>query len=63
MYLQTPMYPYEYIRIPEKLVADKFIQKFNLQHKILHRFLYVEIRKGIYGPPQARTLTNKLLQK
>ena len=61
MYLHTPLDRYEYLRIPMDLVPQEFIDAYNLHNKIYIGFLYVEIRKGIYGLPQAGILANKIL--
>ena len=60
MYLQTPMTGYEYMRIPRHLVPQEFIDEYGLESKIYKGFLYCEIRKGIYGFPQAGKLANTL---
>ena len=58
MYLQTTMTDYEYMRIPRHLEPQEFIDKYGLESKIYKGFLYCEIRKGIYGFPQAVKLEN-----
>jgi hypothetical protein len=62
-YLETPMDRYEYMRIPVHLIPEEFIQAYNLHDKIYKGYLYVEIRKGMYGLPQAGILANQLLRK
>ncbi len=61
MYLETPMNRFEYMKIPVKLIPQEFIDAYNLHNKIYKGFLYVEIRKGIYGLLQAGIFVNKLL--
>jgi len=39
------------------------IDQHNLNDKAKHGYVYVEIRKAIYGLPQAGALANKLLQE
>ena len=39
------------------------MRRYNLDSKIHHGYVYVEIRKGMYGLPQAGKLANDLLQK
>jgi hypothetical protein len=63
MYLQTPMDRKEYMRIPIKLIPQAFMDHYNLQDKIHNGHIYCEIRKGIYGLPQAGKLANDLLRK
>jgi hypothetical protein len=62
MYLQTPMDRYEYMRIKANLVPDEFKDLYKL-HKIYNGFIYMEIRRGCYGLPQAGILANKLLKQ
>ena len=62
MYLNTPLDRSEYTCIPVDLVRQESIDTYNLQNKIYKGFLYVEIRKDIYGLPQAGILANKILR-
>eukprot|EP00957_Ditylum_brightwellii_P096083 7320326-Ditylum_brightwellii.AAC.1 len=53
-YLITLMSRYEYMKIHISLVPPKIIEQYNLNNlKDDKGFVYVEIRKGMYGPPQA----------
>eukprot|EP00804_Cyclotella_cryptica_P011350 CCRYP_016360-RA/>CCRYP_016360-RA protein AED:0.27 eAED:0.23 QI:0/0/0/1/0.5/0.33/3/0/674 len=63
MYLQTPMDRYEYMRIKANLIPDVFKDAYNLWDKIYNDYVYMEIRRGCYGLPQAGILANKLLKK
>ena len=60
-YLETPMYRYEYMRIPLKLIPDKIIDLHQLRDKSKGEYVYMEIQKGMYGLPQAGILANTLL--
>eukprot|EP00970_Alexandrium_tamarense_P017799 scaffold11398_cov137-Alexandrium_tamarense.AAC.1 len=62
-YLGTPLDRYEYMRIPLHLIPQHIIDQYDLTNKALNGFVYVEIRKGIYGLPQAGMLANKLLKE
>jgi hypothetical protein len=62
-YLETPMARYEYMRMPVRLLPDAFIEAYNLGPKIYKGHVYMEIRKGMYGLPQAGILANQLLRK
>ncbi len=53
----------EYMRMPVKLIPDEFMIAYNLHDKILNGYIYMEIRKGMYGLPQSGILANKLLRK
>jgi hypothetical protein len=63
-YLETPMERYEYMCLPVHLIPDEFLQAYHLQDKIYYKgYLYLEIRKGMYGLSQAGILANQLLRK
>ena len=62
-YLETPMERYEYMRISARLVPDEFKDAYNLHDKIVDGYIYMEIRKGMYGLPQAGIIANQLLRK
>jgi hypothetical protein len=62
MYIKTPLDWYEYMRMPLNLFPDDIVDHYNLSQKARNGFVYMEIRKGMYGLPQARILANKLLK-
>jgi hypothetical protein len=45
-------------RFPEEIVT-----KYNLAALVVNSWVYIEIRKGMYGLKQAVLLANQLLQK
>jgi hypothetical protein len=49
--------------MPLSLFLDDIIAHYNLLMKVLNGFVYMEIRRGMYGLPQAGILANKLLKK
>ena len=65
-YLGTVLPRKEYMRISEKQMSQKFIDKMykhNLQNELENGYYYAEISKGIYGLPQAGLLAQeKLIQ-
>ena len=63
MYLQTDLDQYEYMRIPFSLLPNEIITLHNLKERESNGWIYVEIRKGIYGLPQAGILAHKNLSK
>ena len=64
IYLNTPMTHYKYLKLNICDIPDEIIQQCNLLEKAaLDRSIYVEIRKGMYGLPQAGLIKNKLLEK
>ena len=60
-YLGTPMDNYEYMFIPLNQIPQEIIDHYNL-HNIVHKGkVYIEIRRGMYGLPQAGILTETQL--
>jgi hypothetical protein len=62
-YLGTPLPTYEYMRLPISILPLGIIEKYNLTCLAVNGWVYMEIRKGMYGLKQAGLLANQLLQK
>jgi hypothetical protein len=62
-YLGTPLPIYEYIQILLSRFPEEIIDKYNLRAMSVDGWVYIEIRKGMYGLKQAGLLVNQLLQK
>jgi hypothetical protein len=62
-YLGTPLDRFEYIRIPIKFIPQVIIDLYNLNDIAFNGFIWAEVRKGMYGLPQAGILANQLLQR
>jgi hypothetical protein len=62
-YLGTPLPMYEYMCLPISILPDKIIEKYGLKKLAVDGWVYLEIRKGMYGLKQAGILANQLLQK
>ena len=62
-YMGTPMSRYEYMFICLQDIRPDINQQYNLNTIAKDGKVYVEIRKDMYGLPQAGILANKLLQK
>ena len=63
-YLNTPMDRYEYMRMKLDMFPDDVIKEYNLRDKVEpNGDVYIEVRKGMYGLPQAGLLAQKLLTK
>jgi hypothetical protein len=63
-YLMTPMKEYEYMRLHLDFIPDEIIQRYKLHDYVDDQgWVYVEIRMGMYGLPQAGILANKLLEQ
>ncbi len=63
-YLNTPMARYEYVKINLKDILEEIILEYQLRDKVTtDGYVYVEIRKGMYGLPQAGILAQQLLEE
>ena len=63
-YLNTPMARYEYLKMKIEHFPEDVIEEYNLREKVTpDGYLYVEVRKGMYGLPQAGILAQELLEK
>ena len=60
---KTPLDLFEYIQISITLFPANFIEHCRLNEKVLDGYVYMKIRKGIYGLPQVGVLANKLLKE
>jgi hypothetical protein len=62
-YMGTPLPQYEYMRMLLSRFPDKIADKYNLKALAINGWVYIEIRKSMYGLKQAYLLANQLLQK
>ncbi len=62
MYLKTTLDRYEYMKMPLRLIPDDIIKPYGLWEKAVDGYVYMDIRKGMHGLPQASIHTNKLLK-
>jgi hypothetical protein len=63
-YLNTPMTRYEYMRIKLTDIPEEIIVEYKLREIATpDGFVYIEIRKGMYGLPQAGIIAQQLLEK
>jgi hypothetical protein len=62
-YLYSTLDEYEYVRIPVYLLSQKIIDLYQLEDKIVNGCVYAEVRKGMYGLPQAGRLANEQLRE
>jgi hypothetical protein len=61
-YLGNPLPRFEYIKMLLSRFPEKIIQKYNLNALSVDGWVYIEIRKGMYGLKQAGLLATQLLQ-
>ena len=62
-YLGTPMTRYEYMKMPLSVFPEHIVRQYKLDQHAKNGFVYIEIRKAIYGLPQAGILANQLLRR
>ncbi|MBM5801495.1 MAG: hypothetical protein FJ077_11840 [Cyanobacteria bacterium K_DeepCast_35m_m2_023] len=63
-YLNTPMKRYEYMRIKLTDIPEEIIEHYKLRSIVTDDgYIYCEIRKGMYGLPQAGIIAQELLQE
>jgi hypothetical protein len=62
-YLGTPLDIYKYMRLAIAMLPQEIVDQYALLDLVHNGFVYLEIRKGMYGLPQAGILANKLLVK
>ena len=63
-YLMTPLKRKEYLRMGLMDMLDNIVDQYNLKEKATKDgYIYVTIKRGIYGLPQAGILTQELLIK
>jgi hypothetical protein len=61
-YLGTPLPRFEYMKMLLSRFPEEIVQKYNLNALAVNGWVYIEIRKGMYGLKQAVLLANQLLQ-
>jgi hypothetical protein len=62
MYLMTHLDQYKYMKMPLQLLIKDVMEHYGQCKKVVDGDVYMEIRKGMYGLPQAGILANKLLK-
>jgi hypothetical protein len=60
-YLGTPLPRFEYMKMLLSRFPEEIIQKYNLNDLAVDGWVYIEIRKGMYGLKQSGLLANQLL--
>ncbi|KAG7345659.1 hypothetical protein IV203_033190 [Nitzschia inconspicua] len=61
-YLGTPMADYEYMYIHQRYIPDDIFELYNLATLLDGDYVYVKIRRGMYGLPQAGRIANDYLR-
>jgi hypothetical protein len=61
-YLSTPLPRFEYMKMLLSRFPEEIIQKYNLSALAVDGWVYIEVRKCMFGLKQAGILANQLLQ-
>jgi hypothetical protein len=61
-YMCTPLPQFEYMKMLLSRFPEEIVQKYNLNAFTIDGWVYIEIRKGMYGLKQAGLLAIQLLQ-
>jgi hypothetical protein len=61
-YIGTPLPRFEYMKMLLSRFPKEIIKRYNLNALAVDGWVYIEIRKGIYGLKQAGLIVNQLLQ-
>jgi hypothetical protein len=61
-YIGTPLPRFEYMKMLLSRFPEEIIQKYNLNALAVDGWVYIEIRKGMYGLKQSGLLANQLIQ-
>jgi hypothetical protein len=61
-YIGKPLPRFEYMKMLLSRFPEEIVQKYNLNALAVDGWVYIEIRKGMYGLKQAVLLANQLLQ-
>ncbi len=62
-YLTTALEYYEYMKIPLTFFPEWIVKQCNLTQHALHGFVHLEMRRAVWGLPQAGILANKHLRQ
>ena len=63
-YLNTPLKRFEYIKLKMSDVPEEIQREYNLHEKVTEDgHVYVEVRRGMYGLPQARLIAQEELEQ
>ena len=54
---------FEYMKVKADIIPDEIMQQYMLEPMVTDGWVYIEIRKGMYGLPQAGLLANLKLTK
>ncbi len=62
-YLTAPLDQFEYMKMPIDLFPEWIVKQYELMKHVLNGFIYLKMRRAMWGLPQGGILANKLLQR
>jgi hypothetical protein len=62
-YLTAALEYFEYMKIPLELFPKWTQEQYNLKELALEGWVYIEMRRAVWGLPQAGILANKCLRR
>jgi hypothetical protein len=62
-YLMAPLDRFKYMKMPIALFPKWIVKQYELMKHVLNGFIYLEMRRALWGLPQAGILANKLLRQ
>jgi hypothetical protein len=62
-YLTAALENYEYMRIPLSYFPAWTIEQYNLLDHAYNRYVYIDMRRAVWGLPQAGILASKCLRR
>ncbi len=62
-YLMAPLDRFEYMKMPIALFPEWIVKHYNLTKHVLNGFIYLKMRRAVWGLSQAGILANNLLPK
>jgi hypothetical protein len=62
-YLLVALDRYEYMKMLISVFPPWIIEQYDLNKHVLNGFIYLEMRRAVWGLPQAGIIANKLLRK
>ena len=57
------MYTYQYMRIPLKYFTAEIRREYDIMNIVENEYVYIDIRKGMYGLKEAGTLAFNYIQE
>ena len=62
-YLSAALEYYEYMKIPYALFPRWIIEQYGLEEHVHNGYIFLEMRRAVWGLPQAEILANKKLKR